>query len=404
MVAKAINRREFIGQTTLGLVSAGLAIPGLRTRSIKEGQPHKIIYRTLGRTKLKIPIVSFGVTNSDSPDLLRKSLDMGIKHFDTGHIHLRGNCEKVIGEVIQERGCRDKVYISTKMTFARDRQKMVFIPEGYEGVPGATEENFNKFLNISLQRLRTDYVDIFYLQDLANAKMVNYESMMKALVKAKESGKALFIGVSTHSNEPEVIRAAADAGIYDVILTSYNFMQKHREEVKKAIQYAVSKGVGIVAMKTQCGGRSNDKMEVNHEAALKWVLNDENICTAIPGMTTFDQIDMNFRVMNNLALSAAEKRELQLTSMLRGTYYCQNCRSCIPSCPNKVEIPTLMRAYMYAEGYGNLYQARSTAAELPKHCSLNVCQNCSSCLATCKNGISIHKRLQHLINKKIHYC
>jgi len=137
---------------------------------------------------------------------------------------------------------------------------------------------------------------------------------------------------------------------------------------------------------------------------LKWVLMDENVCTTIPGMTTFDQMDLNFSVMNNLALSAAEKRDLQITSMLRGTYYCQNCRSCISSCPNKVQIPTLMRAYMYAEGYGNLYQARSTAAELPKHCSLNVCQNCSSCVASCRNGIDINSRLHTLIAKGFHQC
>lgn len=56
-----------------------------------------------------------------------------------------------------------------------------------------------------------------------------------------------FIGTSTHANEPEVIKATVDAGIWDVVLTSYNFVQEHREDVKKAIAYAVSKG-------GRCGG------------------------------------------------------------------------------------------------------------------------------------------------------
>ena len=397
MAIKGINRREFISRTTLGLLSSSLVVPYFKVSRILRNQPNKIIYRTLGRTKLRIPIVSFGVMNTDSPDMLRKALDMGIKHYDTAHGYLRGNSEKVIGEVMEETGSRDKVYIATKISLPRDRQSGTFLPE-------ANEENFNKFLNISLQRLRTDYVDILYLHGVSSVKMVNYEPTMRALEKAKQSGKARFIGFSVHNNEPEIIRAAVEAEIYDVILTSYNFMQKHREDVKKAIKYAAEKGVGIIAMKTQCGGRINEKTDINHQAALKWVLNDENVCTTIPGMTTFEQMDLNFSAMSNLALSEQEKRELQLASMLQGTFYCQNCHSCIPSCPNNVEIPTLMRAYMYAEGYGNLYQARATVAELPRQRSLNVCLNCSSCLASCRYGIDINQRLQSLIGKGLHWC
>lgn len=392
-----INRREFIGKAALGVLSSSLGHPLLRAHSIKKSQHPKIIYRILGRTKLKIPVVSFGVMNTDNPDMIRKALDMGIKYFDTANVYLRGKSEKVIGEVLEETGKRDKVYIGTKIYLPHSQKRGIFLP-------GANKVIFNALLNISLKRLRTDYVDILYLHNLGSAKLLDYEPTMRALQKAKESGKARFIGVSTHSNEPEVIRAAADARIYDVVLTAYNFMQKHKEEVKKAMQYAVEKGVGIIAMKTQCGGRLNEKMEVNHEAALKWVLNDENVCTTIPGMTAFDQMDMNFNVMNNLQLSAAENRELQLASMLREIYYCQNCRSCIPTCPNNVEIPTLMRAYMYVEGYGNLYQAGTTVAELPKHCSLNVCKNCSICVAICQYGIDINRRLKALIANESLWC
>jgi len=335
--------------------------------------------------------------NSDSPDLLRKALDMGIKYYDTAHGYLRGNSEKVIGEVMQETGMRDKVYIGTKIFLPRDQKKLVYLPE-------ANEENFNNTLNISLQRLRNDYVDILYLHRTDSVDMVNYEPTMRMLEKAKESGKARFIGVSIHGYEPDILHAVADAGIYDVVLTRYNFMQEHREEIKKAIQYAAAKGVGVVVMKTQGGRRLQQDMEVNHEAALKWALSDENVCTAIPGMTTFDQMDLNFKVMTDLALSEAEKRELQLASMLKGTFYCQDCRSCIASCPHDVEIPTLMRAYMYAEGYKNQVQARMTVAELPQHCGLKVCQNCTLCVASCRHGINISQRLKSLIAQGFYLC
>ncbi|GAI92204.1 unnamed protein product [marine sediment metagenome] len=68
--------------------------------------------------------------------------------------------------------------------------------------------------------------------------MATYEPLMNALVQVKKQGKARFIGVSTHRDEPNVIRAAVDAGIYDVVQTAYNYVQDHRDHVKDAILYA----------------------------------------------------------------------------------------------------------------------------------------------------------------------
>ena len=399
MGTEGINRREFITRTALGLITTGLGIPPVQAAAIERGRLPRIVCRTLGRTKLRIPLVSFGVMNSDSPELIKKAIDIGIKHLDTAHSYLRGNSEKVIGQILEDQKCREKVYISTKMGFARDRKKKVFISEGSGRKPGATEKNLNKQLAKSLKRLRTDYVDILYLHSCYGPLMPTYEPMMKAFVKAKESGMARFIGISTHANEPETIRAAADAGIWDVILTAYNFMQDDKEEVKKAIRYAAKRGLGIIAMKTQSGVRLNreKKVEVNHAASLKWVLNDENVCTTIPGITTFEQMDLDFGVMSDLSLSVEEKRDLKLSSMLSGHLYCQYCRSCVPLCLHGVEIPTLMRAYMYAEGYGNLIQAELTMDELPPTQSLNACRDCTACTASCRYGINISERIDTLM-------
>ncbi|UCE73067.1 MAG: aldo/keto reductase [Methanomassiliicoccales archaeon] len=396
---KCINRRQFIGKTTFSIFSTSFGIPLLIINHESQNKKDEIIYRTLGRTKLQIPIISFGVMNSDSPDLLKKALEMGIKHLDTAHVYLRGNSEKVIGEVLEETGMRKKVYIATKMRFARDREENIFLPKGNAREPGATEDNFNNQLNTSLRRLRSDYVDILYVHSCYSQQMATFEPLMMALVKAKESGKARFIGISTHKNTSEVIRAAVDTGVYDVIEVAYNFMMKDREEVKKAIQYATRKGLGIIAMKTQ-GGRhlsENRKDEINHKAALKWLLNDENVCTTIPGMTTFDQMKLNFSVMSDLSLTDEEKKDLQLGYLRRGPLYCQNCRNCISSCPYKVEIPNLMRAYMYAEGYGNLIQSVMTIDELPEYRGLDVCLNCCLCVASCRFGINIKGRVRTLI-------
>jgi predicted aldo/keto reductase-like oxidoreductase len=398
---EGINRRELILKTALGLITASLGVHPVRADSKEIGKSPKMVYRTLGRTGLSIPVVSFGVMNSDSPDLIRKGLDMGIKHLDTAHVYLRGNSEKVIGRILEERKCRNEVYVATKMLFARDRGKKVFIREGAGRYVGATESNFNEQLETSLKRLRTDYVDILYLHNCYGPLMPTYVPMMDVFAKAKESGKARFIGITTHSNEPETIRAAADAGIWDVILTSYNFMQKDKEEVKKAVEYSAQKGLGVIAMKTQGGVKLNREktVEVNHAAALKWVLNNPNVCTTIPGMTTFEQMDLDLSVMRDLSLSEEEKRDLKISSMLGEPLYCQQCGSCVPSCLQGVNIPALMRAYMYAEGYGNFIQSEWTIDTLPAEHSLQACRECGICTASCRYGISISDRLNLLMTR-----
>ncbi len=401
MKKAGMSRRQFIGSAASGAVAAGLGAP-LRAQDSGTAdieQPgDALVYRTLGRTGLKIPLVSFGVMNSDNPDLLRKAFDLGLNHLDTAHLYLRGNSERVIGEVVESVGNRDKVFIATKMRLARDRERLVFSTEGTAREPAATAENLFTQLETSLERLRTDYVDILYLHSCYSPEMATYEPLMNALVKAKEQGKARFIGVSTHSDEPNVIRSAVDTGLYDVVLTSYNFVQEHKDAVREAIAYAASKGVGVIAMKTQGGRRlqQQEDIEVNHRAALKWVLNDENVCTTIPGMTTFDQMDLNYSVMSDLKLTETEKRDLKLASLLPGTFFCQSCRQCIPSCPQRVDIPTLMRAYMYAEAYENRVQAGETLASLPRELGLGVCAECDSCSATCHRGLPIGTRVGEL--------
>jgi hypothetical protein len=318
-----MKRREFIGKTAFGLISAGLSAPLVKKVVAGQEQQPKIIYRTLGRTDFRIPIVSFGVMNSDSPDLINRALDMGINHLDTAHVYLRGNSERVIGEVLERRGGRDKFYVATKMRFSRDTDKGVFTLKGSEREPGATEENLIEQLETSLERLRTDYVDILYLHSCYSPQMATYEPLMNALVKVKKQGKARFIGTSTHTDVANVIRATTDAGIYDVVLAAYNYVLEEKEEIKNAIAYAANKGVGVVAMKTQGGRRlqQDPDKEINNQAALKWVLNDENVCTTIPGMTTFEQLDMNMGVMNDLTLTKQEQKDLQLAASMRGTLF-----------------------------------------------------------------------------------
>lgn len=387
-------RRQFLRSGSLGLLLAGLGVPVGSTQAADK-KKKKIPKRVLGRTGLKIPILSFGVMNSDSPDLIKRALDSGITHLDTANGYLRGNSEKSIGAVLKERGGRDKVIISTKIWLARDFQKGLFTTENGSWAPGATPENFARLLEASLDRLQSDYVDILYIHACDNAQMVNYEPLMQAALAAQKAGKARFIGVSCHALVPEVVHAAVDAKIYDVAEIAFNVWREDKEEIRKALAYAREHRLGIVAMKTQGGNPREGAAAVNHAAALKWVLQHKEVTTAIPGMTTFDQLDLNLASVTDLDFTGEEKSYLQLGALERG-HLCQGCRSCVSGCPHGVEIPSLMRAGMYAAGYGNLSQAEWTLAALPESIGLKRCRNCSGCTASCTHGLDIGRQVAEL--------
>ena len=122
--------------------------------------------------------------------------------------------------------------------------------------------------------------------------------------RRRRKGYTRFLGVSTHKNEPDVIDAAVDCGVYDVVLTAVNFKQDHYPSVKAAIARAAKAGVGIVGMKTMAGGfLDKEKTKpINCKAALKFVLQDPNVTTTIPGITSFDQLDENASVNQDLAI------------------------------------------------------------------------------------------------------
>ena len=393
-----MKRREFLRNGSIAALTAGLALPLARSVAQDKNEKPKLVCRTLGRTQLRVPVVSFGVMNSDSPDLLKKALQMGINHFDTAFVYLRGNSEKSLGNVIKEAGMRGKVSIATKVWLAHNDDKGTFSPTTIGRQPGATKENFFWQLDASLERLGTNYVDILYVHSCDTAQMVSDETMMNAALEAKKLGKTRFIGVSCHSKVPEVVRAAVDAKIYDVVEIAFNYLREDKNEIEQAIKYAKKHDIGVVAMKTQGGEREKgDTTPINHQAMLKWVLNHEEVSTAIPGMTTFDQLDLNISVMANLALTEQEKKELHLSAKGSGRLFCQSCRSCVPQCPQRVNIPHLMRAYMYSQNYGNLIQAEITLDELPIQNGLAICRDCGHCSADCRLGIPIGRRVQALL-------
>lgn len=386
------GRRSFIKQGLAGLSGAALLPSMLQSDMKPDAKPQaNEPYRTrmLGRTGLKLPIVNMGVMNADNPNLVRRALDSGMVMLDTAHVYQRGRNEEMVGQVVSERKRAD-VVIATKVVGGHEARKPGTRERIFTGK--ADLERFSADFHTSLERLKTDYVDILYLHSVASRQATAFEPLMSLMQQWKKAGKARFIGVTTHSNEPEVLRAAADTGVWDVVLTAINFRQDHRQEVLSAIDYAAGKGLGIVAMKTQAGVYWDKERQhsINMKAALKWALQHENIHTAIPGFTAFDQLELDLEAMREFTLTPAEKMDLDLESHQKlAGLYCNQCGRCTDQCRYHMDIPTLMRSYMYAYGYRNY----ALAADCLKKSGPVHCLDCGACTVACTNHFDVRERV-----------
>ena len=325
MAGNGIGRRDFMKSTVAGFGGFFfLASNEIRPEETTKKPPkeQKIIYRTLGKTGIKLPAINMGVMNSSNPNLVRAALNSGMVLLDTATTYQRGTNETMIGEVIKERP-RDSYVIATKAHPPTDRSTGLYTKE-------ATEEDFQKKIDASLKNLGLDYVDIYHHHGVSVRESALYEPVLKALEKAKKAGKIRFIGISTHKNEPEVLQAAIDSKFYDVLLTTYNFKQKHQAEIREAIAKAAAVGMGVIVMKAMGGVQLQERAEkpVEPVPALKWVLQDSNVHTIIAGFTTFDQMNLDLSVMRDPTLKKSEKAQLQWAAFQTGLY-CQGCGQCL---------------------------------------------------------------------------
>ncbi len=243
-----------------------------------------------------------------------------------------------------------------------------------------------------LKSLRTDHVDVLFLHGLTDPERAFDQGIREALAKLKEQGKVRFFGVSTHTNQAEVVnRVAGDPErFFDVVLVAYNF--KSDPPVKQAIARAAKAGIGVIAMKTQAGGYRTAEMGPMspHQAALKWVLQDSNVTAAIPGMRTVANIRELLSVMG-MKLTSADERVLRRYSQAIDPYYCRLCGECEKTCPSGVEISVVNRALMYADGYKEHTLAKATFQEAS---AAPCCLACVECVARCANGLKIAEKMR----------
>jgi len=388
-MSKEWNRRDFIVKP---IVWAGAASVLSKTDLLSaESTSGAMLQRTLGRTGITLPIVSMGVMNADVPGVVRRAYELGIRHFDTAAVYQNGRNEEMVGSVVKEMGIRDKVIISTKLGTRASFQNTAEAKHGL----------IDRF-DASLKRLQMDHVEILYHHGVDSAEHAKSEAQIEVLQALKKQGKTRFIGISTHDAVP-VLNAVIPLNVFDVALVTINYTMAHDAEKLATIERAAKAGIGIVAMKTQAGGTVRPDSKLPKElppesqtALLKWVLNHDYIATAIPGFTSYEQLEQDFSVVRNLAYTEPEKRFLGDKAFVAQAEFCQQCGQCREDCPQRVDIPALMRSHMYAVQYRNVGMARHVLAKSEPGRGLAACRACASCRAQCRNSVQIARKITQL--------
>ena len=267
-------------------------------------------YRTLGRTGLKVSELGFGAweigwTHPDAGDevgrLLNRALDLGINFIDSSSAYRFS--EELIAKYVGHR--RDEFIFATKCGSWRVQQ-----PDGewvqtldYSATAIAPQ------IDRSLRRLKTDVIDIIQLHSPSYEDVAHGDGL-EGLKKAQAAGKVRFISLS---GDGDVARKAIEIGEYDTLQCTYNVLQPDRADI---IAAAREKDMGIIiknpiASAVYVKPRPDDGSaylwdrartvlapEVvgglpRSSVALRWLLQDPDVHTAIVGTTNIDHLEDN---------------------------------------------------------------------------------------------------------------
>lgn len=311
----------------------------------------KMQYRRLGKSGLKLPIVSLGLWNnfgenddfSACEKIIWEAFDHGITHFDLANNYgpKPGNAEIYFGKILQNGLIehRDELIISTKAGFD--------MWDGPYGI-GGSRKYLMASLDQSLKRMQLDYVDIFY-HHVYDEETDLYETML-ALRDIVLSGKALYVGLSNY-NSSQLKRAykiLRELNVpYVITQPNYSMLSRWIEDDKLLdTQYEIGGGTiaysilaqGLLSNKYINGipddsrAKNTDIVFLNEDnindelreiltklkviadnrnqsisqMALAWSLRDEKLTSALIGVRTLEQLKENLAALDNLEFSDEE--------------------------------------------------------------------------------------------------
>ncbi|MCL1995078.1 MAG: aldo/keto reductase [Defluviitaleaceae bacterium] len=345
--------------------------------------------RTMGRTDLQ-----------KSETVIMDAIDKGVNFFDTAYIY--PGSEVTLGSVLDKNNIREKVYISTKLP--------LFKCHSYE--------DFDKIFNEQLTRLKTDYIDYYFMHNiskLSNWERIRVLGIEKWIDEKKSQKKIRRVGFSFHGVKDEFTRVI-DSYRWDFCMIQYNYINTHFQAGVDGLKHAHKKDVAVFIMEPLLGGRlAKDlpekavKLLKQHNPsatpaawALRWLWNQPEITLVLSGMNELDQISENVALAEESQVGSMTEEELaiiaQVAEIFSDSYKipCTGCNYCLP-CPVNINIPDSFMAYntSYAiSRFAGIQQYATTAGGFSPAFSVADCTKCQKCEKQCPQNIAIIDRLK----------
>ena len=380
-----------------------------------------MLYRKLGKTGLDVSALGFGcmrlpIVNGSSAvdifdpnkpideeaagEMIRHAIENGINYFDTAYPYHGGNSETLLGKKLKQH--RKSILIATKLPawLVQD------------------ETDFERFLSEQLKKVETDHFDIYLLHGLNRLTWQNMKKLgsLDFLDKTLADGRVRHAGFSFH-DDVKIFKEIVDSYNWSLCQIQYNYFDENYQAGREGLEYAASRGLGIVIMEPLRGGKLVDRIPAGVqrlwdsapvrrtpvEWALRWVWNHGEVSTALSGMSSMAQLVDNLRIAEDARANTLSAVELDLIGRVRDKYrtmlkvQCTGCAYCMP-CPQGVNIPLNFSLYndlfMFKDGDINLmiYNQILTPEERAANCA-----ECGECEEHCPQEIRISEEL-----KKVH--
>lgn len=372
---------SLFGTQALAAAAAAAAPKGKADDIVKLPQVPR---RVLGKTGETVPILLMGMAmklDQRFDPKLAEGMRFGVNYFDAADCYGGGTCETAVGGYLTKAGNRKDLWITSKS----DQHD----PKGFE-----------ETVNTSLEKMKTDYADLYYLHALTDANVFTPE--LKATVeRLKKEKKFRFFGFSCHDgNVAELLQKAAATPWVDSVMFRYNFRQYGNTELNKAIDACVKANVGLIAMKTQGSEASftdawqkftaNNKW-TKHQAVLKAVWADERITAAVSHMDTFEKLKQNIAAaIDDSDFGAADFKALEEYAAATRAHACDGCdHLCGAAVDAPVRIGAAMRCLMYHDVYGDREKALEAFRGLPAPARRLGGVDFSRANAACPHGVDV---------------
>ena len=371
-------------------------------------------YRIDKKTGSKLSVLSFGCmrfpkSSQKTEEMILLAIEKGINYFDTAWVY--SGSEEALGTVLAKHKLREKVFIATKLPLIMFNTKSEKI-------------NFDKYLNLSLERLKTNYIDYYLLHmitDMEQWSKLKSWGILEWIARKKESGQIKQIGFSFHGSGDEFLKVLEDYN-WDTTLIQYNYFDENFQAGVRGLRAAAEK-MPVTIMEPLLGGKlatglPKDAVKIFKNAdpeltpagwAFNWLWNQGEVTSVLSGMSSMEQLEENLRYAENAAEGMLDETKTAvyksvLKSINRASKNrCTGCNYCMP-CPAGVNIPGSFSSYnaVYSMGYfeGFKQYITSTGFSQVKSASPSVCTKCGACEKKCPQGIQIIKELK-TVEKKL---